>query len=140
MERLKVPATKILIRFVDMLKYETEIDITLADHSPLRLVKGRKRIYWGKEQGRLFSLGQMWEIEQPSFETFMVFMVIDKREEEEGWVIAFPVLHQDDRNGVREESCRLIDGFIDSCDSVLQRVQADFAYTWLLELQTAGYL
>jgi hypothetical protein len=139
MKSLNKKAAKLFVRLLDKVK-DNELIIENPEHKPLRMEKLAK-ISTKQGVGYRYTIGVLHDELKLTYSTMMEFIVVDQRgiEAEPGPLFIFPVLYRDDVNGVQEDSVPLRFGQIDRYIPQLQTTHVNFAYQWLLELQTVGY-
>lgn len=140
MKKINKLTTKVFLRFLLKIQGLEEREIAVEDHPLLRLTKG-SAINTDAGQGFLFSIGLVAADNPLKYQFCMTFIVVDNREVsgQRLDLAVFPAYTQDDMNDVYEYAVDLVAGKIDSVNLTLQRTQAKHAYSWLMELSTAGY-
>lgn len=141
MKQLNKVTTKLLTKFLDRLGDAEEAEIQIENH-PSLLIQRDRTIRMDEGVGFLFGIGTILDKKKSTYEHRMEFLVLDQRikKGKKGKVIAYPVSFQDDINKVAEESSIVRDNRVVHFKPAYQKTHAKLAYTWLLDLQTAGYI
>jgi hypothetical protein len=141
MIKLNQTTTKLLFKFLNLVKDVDEAEIQLEDHFPLRIDRG-PRVKSDEGVGFILGIGVIHDKARRTYEHRMEFLIIDLRIEsiKKGKVLAYPVSFQDDINKIFEESCKIKGNKVEECLPAYQRSHANLAYQWFLDLRTAGYI